>query len=178
MSIIHEIFPSCRGRKGGENPGWYLKQRFQVPENVQMVNFAKDSSLTDCWRADACVEIATSDGNTGTISHVSIACDPVLFARDLRDFLGQDEIPVCLVGAACETSGDPAYQLAVGLLENLSTAGFVVSAEPDHSDLFGLCTRQSTLFADKVLVNRRPYGSGRELETRTLRFPKVVGKLG
>lgn len=125
--------------------------RFDIKERTLKVNFQRRPSLEDDQVAGACVAVLTSDGSFGTISHLTIADDPVLFGRDLRDFLGKPD-PVCLSGGWEKWKWS--VELVQGLVKSLKDNNFPVSTTSRHSNLLGSFVRKAILYADHVEVLR------------------------
>lgn len=148
--------------------------RFDVPEDTHVVDFAKTPSFIDPMPADACIEVMTSDGTTGTLSHLTIGHDPEQFASDLKAFVGKNGIPVCLAGGLESPASFPltSATLANRLTAALLKEGFIVSPDSPHADLFGYFTRTSELYPDRVVVNRTAYSPTPQTERKVLTFPQ------
>lgn len=148
--------------------------QFDVPEYTHVVDFTKMSYFTDPTAADACIAVMTSDGTTGTLSHLTIGHDPEQFASDLRALLGKNGIPVCLAGGLESIAPLPltSFGLANRLMAALKKEGFIVSPNDPHTDLFGYFTRKSELHPDRVVVNRTSYGPTSQIDIKVLEFPK------
>jgi hypothetical protein len=144
--------------------------RFDVDNRTHFIDFTTEASFKDPMIANACIEVVT--GIVPTLSHLAIDHDPIRFAQDLRQAVGRDGIPVCLSGG--EIHSGFSYQLLLGLQEGLTLNGFVVSREPDHSDVMGFYGRQATVYPDKVVVERKNYKfEPPKVDEVTLQFPKV-----
>jgi hypothetical protein len=146
--------------------------RLVVGKRTHQVDFLLQSSFMDPDVSDACVVVLTSNGNRGTISHLTICDNPGDFANDLRDFLGETGTPVCLSGGLVDVLAS--VRLVDRLFATLKATEFNVSRLPQHCDVLGRFSRQATLFADKVVVTRRPYGDRMTYTPRELKFPNAT----
>ena len=155
----------------GANGERFRVSRYDVGRKTQVVDFRERESYQDPVVADVCVEVLTSDGDVGTLSHLAIDHDPVGFAEDLKKLVGKDGVPVCLSGSL---SNSPAsVNLLKGLQEALGSEGFLVGGGDSSNDVGGLYSRRAVLQPGKVLVEKRPYKEGAEWEVRELTFPRV-----
>lgn len=154
---------------GNPKFGFFGLERFSVDQGTITVDFSKQECLTDPDIADACVEVLTSDGHIGTISHLTISHNPKLFAADLQRKVGSKQVPAILAGGLEDVP--KSVELVGKLFTSLRKAGFVVAKTNLHSDVLGRYHRQATLFSDKVVVMRRPYGDNTVLYPLELKFP-------
>jgi hypothetical protein len=142
--------------------------RFEIEKETHIVDFSQVESFTDPTIANACVEVMTSDGAIGSLSHLTIFHDPEQFSHDLRDMLGNDGIPVVLAGG--DLKFRESIQLVEGLLKHLKTKGFVV--DRSRADLLGRCARQSTLYRDFVYVKQQQHGAQNYTGIQKIEFPQ------
>ena len=136
---------------------------FDVEKDTHLVDFHKDVTLRDPKSADGCVEVLTSDGKKGTLSHVPIHTNTEQFSKDLRQKIGEGRIPVCLSGGL--DTKDSA-NLVCGLKIDLANEGFDIKDE--RNDTGGNATRRTTLFAERVEIEKIDYATGKA-EKRLLR---------
>jgi hypothetical protein len=144
-----------------------LGKEFDVSQMTHVIDFADTETLTDPIVAQACVEVMTSDGQIGTLSHINVDNDVSSFVRQLKQLLKKDGVPVILVGGL-ETSLK-SLQLIDDLITELSDAGFTI--DENNCDLSGSYKRRSTMSKDGVLVLRQSLGTEEASRVR-LSFPK------
>lgn len=144
--------------------------RFPVECGTHVVDFRVVPEFKDPQTTDACVRVLTSDGVTGTLSHLTVFHNPEAFVLDLVRRLGKSGIPAILNGG--QGHWLPSKALRDRLYAAFLNAGFILSSEPAHEDTLGSFSRGAILTADRVFVTRKPYG---ELppEELTLYFPKI-----
>lgn len=143
-------------------------ERFPVEDGTHVVDFCVVPEFNDPQTTDACVRVLTSDGVTGTISHLTVFHNPEAFVSDLVRLLGKSGVPAILNGGQ---NWLPSKALRDRLSVALIRAGFILSDSPAHEDTLGQFSREAILRADRVLVTRRPYGES-PAEELTLYFPK------
>ena len=167
LDLAEKKYMSCDLSTKARN---YMKERFDVLKRTKTIDFSKESELIDPTTADACVRVCTSDGHVGSLSHLSVDENPEQFARDLRDFLGKDGIPAVLNG------GMGNWEASIELVERLTQAliknGFLLSKDPDSSDVLGQYSREATIKRDRVCVTRYAYCENPTPEKLSLKFPK------
>lgn len=147
----------------------FLCQRYDVNTQTVKVNFAEQEQLMDDRWANACVRVHTSDGVTGTTSHLDIGSDPAQFATDLKANVGAG-LPVILEGG--DSGSQQSRALQYRLHRELAKEGFIVAPLDDitHNDIGGKIGRKAILRRSGVEVIKN--GSVQNGKNLILRFPK------
>jgi hypothetical protein len=125
---------------------------FNVTKDTHKIDFKNQRSFRDPRVANGCVEVATSDGRVGTLSHLSINISTRHFAKDLRNLVGKDGVSVCLSGGF---ESYDSINLVEGLKQDLKDEGFKVSDV--SNDVLGNCARRAEIFPDHVDVEKVDY---------------------
>lgn len=141
---------------------------------ILAVNFEKNPHVCDVQEATMCIVVLASDGQRGSISHLTTPArcqeqqhKASLFAWALQQYWGKSAA-ICLVGGTTGISELFIHSLA----QELTAREFTVSLESSHCDLGGcLIDRQATLEARRVRVERRCYRG--PVDTVELQFPNL-----
>lgn len=150
--------------------GVFHYDRYPVDVGTKVIDFSILTGYSDPVIANACIRVLTSDGQFGSLSHLTVFHNPERFTADLAARLGKTNVPTILNGG----DGDwmPSRILRVRLWDSLTKAGFILSNQSQHEDTLGKFSRGATLMSDKVLVSRVPFGTTIPEEI-TLSFPKT-----
>ena len=141
--------------------------RVDLNKSTIKVSFDSTPETKGPMTANACVEVHTSDGLEGTLTHLMIGTDTKAFAEDLRSMVGKSGVPTVLVGG--DSNSNESIRLMYGLRKELVEKGFKVVA----SDLGGNCGRRSVLRKDDVEIEVEDYQHGTPvLRRKTLFFSK------
>jgi len=124
-----------------------IEERFPTEALTHIIDFSETTSIMDPLVANDCVAVITSDGETGTLSHVSTYNKPRLFSNDLYSLLNGSRHNVFLSGGDSSISND----LVNGLIESLKEKGFTIEG---IIDVLGSSLRQATLFNDRVEIKK------------------------
>lgn len=141
--------------------------RVDLNKSTKRVSFDSNPETEGPMTANACVEVHTSDGREGTLTHLMIGTDTKAFAKDLRNMVGKSGVPTVLMGG--DSNSNESNRLMFGLRRDLSEQGFNVA----DTDLGGNCGRRSVLRKDSVEVEVEDYQNGSPvLRRKTLFFSK------
>ena len=138
----------------------------EYQNKIFLINFNEISSFTDFNKASMCVEVMTSDGQLGSLSHLQLDSDPETFADELTAALGAPSA-VCLSGGEDGVS----EKFISSLVTALTKRGFQVSLDSSNADIGGEnIFRRATIYRDKVVVEKQYYSG--LTEKVELQFPK------
>ncbi|MBU1117401.1 hypothetical protein KKD37_00370 [Patescibacteria group bacterium] len=122
-----------------------------INKATQIIDFKVTTFIKGPMIANSCVEVHTSNGTTGTLTHLAIGTDTAKFAEDLKKILDEENIPTILVGG--DVSSPRSVVLMTGLVRNLKKQGFCLIKE--NNDLGEvLMGRRSKLFKNHVEVEK------------------------
>ncbi len=159
--LISSQMAEAKIRKG-------YKEAFSLTNTIVTVDFSQVTSFADPIEASLHVVSLTSDGENGTLTHLMPGVDIKEYADQLKNF-HQHPASVCLVGGVAGATDS----MITNLYNELIPLGFVMPSELEHADTGGfLIDRYTTLFADKVLVERDYYSGPKE--TVQLSFPEIT----
>lgn len=132
----------------------------KLQNNIIAVNFSQDPQFTDPSEALMCLEVLTSDGKKGSISHLQTDANVDLWVKKLLGYHGQP-CSVCLSGGEDGTSDS----LISGVSFILERNRFTLS----DKDIGGNgIYRIATLFSDHVNIMKNSYSD--RLASVTLQF--------
>ena len=130
----------------------------QALDCIMEVDFSNTESLLDFNTALMCLVVVASDGQKGTLSHLTIPNDagaykknPVIFADRLAS-VWKKSVPVCIVGGETLISNDYLISLSI----NLEEKGFLLDRKRMRTGGV-LFYRHVRLFADRVIVREYRY---------------------
>lgn len=125
-----------------------------VQNSIITIDFGQKNSFTDPSEAIFCLEVISSDGNVGTLSHLQVNADPQSFVSALHNFYSK---PVSIILSGGETGDADSERLVEGIYDELKSQGFRVSKDIEHSSLFGeKLRRKATVYRDKVILQVLP----------------------
>jgi len=145
--------------------GITVGERIGLLNHTILVDFAITPQFTDPNSSLMCIVATTSNGQTGTLTHLSVGADVAAYVQRLEKLI-PEPAGVCLSGGETIISDRLLHQL----LTQLRKKGFLVDDRLPYSELGGSnIIRRATLHPDRVFVEKTYHGG--EQHWHTLTFP-------
>ncbi len=130
------------------------------------VDFSETPSFTDPNEATMCIVVLTSNGRTGTLSHLPPETENISELTDSLLAYHGEPASAIFVGGAYQVSD----RLLVSLYNELGSRGFATPSSMNQADIGGvLNNRVATLYPESVVVKK--YFDDRSPEQVQLKFP-------